>query len=261
MRRPLELLDELVAQGRQEFTFNVAQDALGTSASATANVLRRLGDQGLVDRLTRGHYAIRPLGSLGTAAITEDLPGVVGAAFEGRDHRIAYLSALSELSVLTHPVRAVQVACTEQVRFSAVSRRPLKLVMERAQTIHLEADRVGTSWMSNLERALFESALRVDLVGGSDRLAEALGSGASRADPERIGRLAEAFGLRGQAAERRLASLAATLDLPLRLEPIVSAHRPVIRLDPRDERSEWVDQRFRVSWNVTPDELWAVVGS
>ena len=153
--RPLELLDELVARDGRSSRSTSPRQALGTSASATANVLRRLGDQGLVDRLTRGHYAIRPLGSLGTAVITEDLAGVVGAAFEGRDHRIAYLSALSELSVLTHPVRAVQVACTQQVRFSAVSRRPLKLVMERAETIHLEADPVGTSWMSNLERALF----------------------------------------------------------------------------------------------------------
>lgn len=122
--RSLQLIDELLAQGRQEFTFDVAKDALGTSASATANTLRRLSDQGLVDRVTRGHYAIRPLGSLGTSAVTDDLAGAVGAAFERRQHRIAYLSALSELSILNHPVRAVQVACTKQVRFTTVSRRP-----------------------------------------------------------------------------------------------------------------------------------------
>ncbi len=261
MARNLKLIDELLAQGRQEFTFNVAQDALGTSASVTANVLRRLSDQGLVDRLTRGHYAIRPLGSLGTSAVTENLSAAVGAAFEGREHRIAYLNALSELSVLSHPVRSVQVACTQQVRFTMVSKRPLKLVIERPETIHLEADPVGKSWMSNLERALFESALRVDLVGGSERLAEALGNSAGRADPARRVRLGKAFGPRGRAAERRLASLAATLNLPLHLEPTVGNRQPIIRLDPRDARREWVDTRFRVAWNLTPDEIWAVVGS
>jgi predicted transcriptional regulator of viral defense system len=261
MPQSLKLIDELVAQGRQEFTFDVAQDALGTSASATANTLRRLSDQGLVDRLTRGHYAIRPLGSLGTSAITDNLAGAVGAAFEDRQHRIAYLSALSELVILNHPVRAVQVACTRQVRFKSVSRRPLKLVIEKPETIHLEAERLGASWISTLDRALFESAMRVDLVGGSQRLAEALGNSARRVDPAKIDRLAEAFGPRGRAAERRLASLAVTLELPLGLEPTVGTRQPVIRLDPRDERTEWVDDRFRVAWNLTPDEMWAVVGS
>lgn len=137
----------------------------------------------------------------------------------------------------------------------------LKLVIEKSETIHLEAERIGTSGISTLERALFESAMRVDFVGGSQRLAKALGNSARRVDPAKIVRLAEAFGPRGRAAERRLASLAVTLDLPLGLEPTVGARQPVIRLDPRDERVDWVDDRFRVAWNRNPDEMWAVVGS
>lgn len=257
----LELIDTLVAQGREAFTFEDAKTTLGASPTATANALRRLTDKGLVDRLTRGHYAIRPLGSLGTSAATDDLSLAVGAAFEGREHRIAYLSALSELGLLAHPVRTVFVACTQQARLRTVSRRPLRVIVERVQTIHLEAEATGRSWRSTLERALFECALRVDLAGGAERLAETVANGAPEADPARIVRLARAFGSRGHAAERRLASLARALALPLQLEPEVAPRQPVIRLDPGDNHVEWVDGTFRVAWNSTTDELRAVIGN
>jgi predicted transcriptional regulator of viral defense system len=261
MDHQLELIDTLMAEGQQEFTFEDARAKLGRSPSATANALHRLGQRGLVDRLSRGHYAIRPLGSLGTSAARDNLARAVGATIDRREHRIAYLSALSELELLTHPVRTVFVACTHQVRLPTISRRPLKVVIERAETIHLEAEPVEHSWRSTLERALFECALRIDLAGGTERLAEALARGASQADPARIGRLGKAFGARGLAAERRLASLAQALALPLGLELMPIPRQPTIRLDPRDNHIEWVDGTFRVAWNITVDELRAVVGN
>jgi predicted transcriptional regulator of viral defense system len=261
MVRQLELIDTLMAEGREAFTFEEAKATLGASPSATANALRRLNEKGLVDRLTRGHYAIRPIGSLGTSAVTDHLSLAVGAAFEGREHRIAYLSALSELGLLSHPVRTVFVACTQQVRFQTISHRRLRTIVERTETIHLEAEPTGRSWRSTLERALFECALRIDLTGSAERLAEAVANGAPEADPARLDRLARAFGPRGLAAERRVASLAAALGLPLRLEPKVDPRQPVIRLDSGDDHVEWVDAAFRVAWNTTPDELRAVIGN
>jgi predicted transcriptional regulator of viral defense system len=261
MVRQLELIDTLVAEGREAFTFEEAKTTLGASPAATANVLRRLREKGLIDRLTRGHYAIRPLGSLGTSAATDNLSLAVGAAFEGRQHRIAYLSALSELGLLGHPVHTVFVACVQQVRLRTVSHRPLRVVVERAETIHLEAESVGRSWRSTLERALFECALRVDLTGGAQRLAEAVAQGAPAAAPARLVRLAEAFGPRGLAALRRLASLARALELPLGLTPKVAARQPVIFLDPRNDHVEWIDDTYQVAWNFTVDELRAVVGN
>jgi predicted transcriptional regulator of viral defense system len=258
---PLQLLDELVAEGRGEFTFGEARARLGASSTATANALRRLSDKGLVDRVVRGRYAIRPLGSLGTSAAAEDLGLAVGAAFVGREHRIAYLTALGELGALSHPVPPVFVACTEQVRRQAISRRPLRVVIERPKTIHLEAEPTGHSWTSTLQRALFECALRVDLCGGVERLAEALVGSVGQVDAGRIVPLVRAFGARGRAAERRLASLADALDLFLGLKPEVDRRRPVIRLDPRDRHVDWIDERYRVAWNMTPDELRAVVSN
>ncbi|MDA8265936.1 MAG: hypothetical protein M0T79_11460 [Actinomycetota bacterium] len=257
----LDLLDTFVARGQNEFTFHDAHQALGASVSATANTLRRLGEKGLVDKLVRGHYAIRPLGSLGTSAATEDLGLAVGTAFDGYLHRIAYASALSELGLLSHPVRIVYVACTKQVRFTKVSRRPLRAIIEQPKTIHLEAEQLGKTRRSSLERALFEAAMRVDLVGGVERLTEALAAGASDANPARIKRLSKAFGARGLAAERRLASLATALDLPLALNPQVGKRQPVIRLDPRDCDVVWTDGKYRVAWNRSMDELRAIVNN
>ncbi len=258
MARALELIDSLVAEGKEEFTFDEARAALDRSPTATANTLRRLQDNGLVDRLGRGRYAIRPLGSLHTSATTDDLALAVGATFGDREHRIAYLSALADLGLLSHPARTITIACTAQVRASTISRRPLRVVMEQVETIHLEAESIGRSWRSKLERALFECALRVDLTGGVERLAEALTDGASGADPDRISLLAKVFGPRGLAAERRLASLAQVLDLPVRLDPTVKPRQPIVRLDPRDQRVVWVDGTFRVAWNINADELRAV---
>jgi predicted transcriptional regulator of viral defense system len=261
MIRPLELIDSLVAEGREEFTFDEARAALGRSPTATANILRRLQDNGLVDRLGQGSYAIRPLGSLHTSATTDDLELTVGATFGDREHRIAYLSALADLGLLSHPVRAITVACTRQVRADTISRRPLRVVIERAETIHLEADPIGRSWRSTLDRALFECALRLDLTGGIERLAEALANGAASVDPDRLSLLATLFGPRGLAAERRLASLAQVLDLPLHLAPTVGPRQSIVRLDPRNEKVTWVDDTFRVAWHVTADELRAVAGN
>jgi predicted transcriptional regulator of viral defense system len=261
MARPLELINSLVAEGKEEFTFAEARAELKRSPTATANTLRRLQDNGLVDRLGRGRYAIRPLGSLHTSATTDDLALAVGATFDDRQHRMAYLTALADLGLLSHPVRTITIACTTQVRVPAISHRPLRVVIERAETIHLAAERLGRSWRSTLDRALLESTLRVDLMGGVERLAEVLANGAADADPAKVSLLAKAFGPRGLAAERRLASLAQGLDLPLRLAPNVGRRQPIVRLDPRDDKVAWVDYTFRVAWNVSADELRAVAGN
>lgn len=261
MARQLELIDTLLTEGRDEFTFEDARVRLKVSTESTANFLARLIEMGLINKLARGHYAIRPLGALGTSLVTQDLSVAVGAAFEGHEHRIAYLSALSELGLLSHPVRTIYVACTKQVRFKTVGRRPLRVVVEKPETIHLGAETVKNSWRSSLERALFECALRVDLIGGAERLGAAVASGSRDADSVQIVHLAKSFGARGLAAERRLASIATSLQLPLTLDPDVSKRQPLIRLDPRDDRIAWTDSRFRVAWNMTIDELQAVVGN
>jgi len=80
-------------------------------------------------------------------------------------------------------------------------------------------------------------------------------------DPVKIGRLSKAFGARGVSAQRRLASLATNLDLPVTIDSPVGKRRPIIQLDPRDKRVEWIDEKYRVAWNVSTDELQAVVGN
>lgn len=260
MLRHMELVNALAADGHETFGFDDAREILGVSGSATANTLRRLRENGLVERLAKGRYAIRPLGSLGTSTASDDLKLAVGGAFPDVDHRIGYLSALGELGLLTHPVRTVFVACTRQVRARSVSKRRLHVVIERPETIHLGADEVGPSWRSGVERALLDCALRVDLAGGSERLAEAVTAAAAEADPGKITEMASVFGDRGLAGIRRLASLSRVLELPLHLEPDAVSRKPTVRLDPGDAHVDWIDPVFRVAWNTGPDELRSVVG-
>jgi predicted transcriptional regulator of viral defense system len=101
--------------------------------------------------------------------------------------------------------------------------------------------------------------MRVDLAGGVERLAEALSNGARDARANRITKLTRCFGARGSAAERRLASLARALDLPFALNPQLTQHQPLIRLDPRDGRDVWIDKTFNVAWNVSVEEVRAVI--
>jgi predicted transcriptional regulator of viral defense system len=257
--RQIELIDTLVAQGRESFTLDEARALLGSTSSAAVNVLRRLEQKGLVDRVARGHYAIRPLGALGTSAVTDNLGIAVAGAFEQREHRIAYSTALSEHGLLSHPVRSIYVACVRQVRIPALSKRRLRVVVERPSTIHLEAERAGPSWQSTLERALFESALRVDLAGGVERLAEALANAAPDVDATRFHLLAQAFGGRGLAAWRRLASISAALSLPLNQVPPTHSGQPRIALDPGDDHVEWMDDVYRVTWHLPVEDIRAVV--
>ena len=96
-------------------------------------------------------------------------------------------------------------------------------------------------------------------MGGPEALASALERAASGIRPRGLAPLVKAFGPRGAAAERRLASLARALDLSLDLEPRVSPSRPIIRLDPQDDHIEWIDREMRVAWSTSVDEIRAVV--
>jgi hypothetical protein len=50
-------------------------------------------------------------------------------------------------------------------------------------------------------------------------------------------------------------------DLPLGLHPMVEERQSRIRLDPRESEVVWTDDRFKVAWNTTVDELRAVIGN
>ena len=103
----LALANNLVAEGRLTFTFEEVEKRLGKSKTATANLLKRMQTAGLIDRVRRGHYAVRQLGVLGTPVAAEDVALSVGAALKGLPHRIAYRSALYEHDLVVHPARSI----------------------------------------------------------------------------------------------------------------------------------------------------------
>jgi len=154
----LRLVDDLVADGKEHFTFAEAVRRVDRSPAATANLLRRMVAAGLVDRVRRGRYAIRPLGVLGTRAAAEDVALAVAAAFAGLPHRIGYRSALDEHDLVTHPSRTIYVACPQRVRTAQLSGRPLRTVVERAAAVGAGAIERAGAKLSDQERALLGAA-------------------------------------------------------------------------------------------------------
>lgn len=252
----LGLANDLVANGKLHFTFGDAQRRLGRSAAATGNFLKRMQAAGLIDRVRRGHYVIRQLGVLGTPSVAEDVALAVGAAFAGVPHRMGYRTALDEHDLIVHPARSITVATPKQVRTKILSGRPLHIVQEPESRIMVGAIPCGPSWVSDIERALLDAAMRPGLVGGAAVLAEAIATSDEKIDVDKITQYARQ--LKWAAALRRIGSIADALEfrgLAGRLRPL----KPItadLDLEPGAKRPHvWRDSQWRVRWLQTPDEL------
>lgn len=255
----LSLADELVAEGSSTFTFNRAQELLGKKPSTVANLLARMEKAGLVDRVRRGHYAIRPLGRLGTPTVVEDIALAVGAALKDLPHRIAYQTALYEHDLLVQPVRSIQVAAIHPVRTRKLSTWPLKIVIESPENLEVGRVAQGISYFSDLHRAILDAARRPILVGGLEVLAGVLTVAAPNLSGEIL--MDYATRLNWPTAIRRLGSLADTLNL-VSLQGVLAPLKRIssdLDLEPdQTGRTVWRDRRWQVRWTRTVDELLAV---
>lgn len=253
-REVLQLLDELAAEERGGITTAELRARLLISEQSASNLLSRLVKAGLLDRVARGSYALRPLGQLGTRAASQDIALAVGAAFSSEPHRIAFRSALDHHELLTHPARTVQVAMPRRVRLDRISGRRFTPIYETGETVAIASEDAGYgALVSSVERALLESAGRPVLAGGWTTIAEAL----SRADvdPARLSTLGER--MMAGVALRRLGSLAEAIErreLAEGLPTPVPEARMVV-LDPREPAERpWTDRRWRVRWPISPEQ-------
>ena len=252
--RGLQLLDKFAGEGRTAFTSAEVRDTLALSRQAASNLLARLLRAGLVDRVSGGRYAMRPLGSLGTAAAWDDLGSAVAAAFAGHPHRISFLTALDHHGLLVRPVRPILVASAYRPRITTLSGRPLRVIREAPATLLLGAVPLGPSRIATVERALLDTAARPRLTGGAARLAEALAGAQATAGVADLATRLEAL-----PAYRRIGSISATLSLPARYGLTPPAWRHLIELDPTaDRRDGWSDTIWGVAWPYPPSELAAV---
>lgn len=255
----LQLVDDLVCEGMSVFSTADAVRRTGASPTATANLLKRMLRSGLIERISRGRYAVRQLGVLGTSTAAENLAVAVSAAFGDQLHRIGYRSALDEHDLIAHPARVACVATAKRSRISSLGTRRLVTVIEPETSVHVGVERLGPSWVSGLERALLDAAARVSLVGGAAVLGEAVVAAADQVD---VSKLMEFAGVLGwNAALRRLGSVADALEvqgLAGEFEPL-EPPKSDIQLEPGlDEATAWRDSRWRVRWHVTRDELASV---
>ena len=255
--RALHLLNKLASEGRTAFTAADVQGALSLSPQAASNLLSRLVETGLVDRIARGRYAIRQIGALGTSAVWDDLGSAVAAVFSDHPHRIGFLTALDHHGLLVRPVRTIQVASSYHPREKSLTGRPFRVVSEGEATVLLGTEPLGPSRIATVERALLDAASRPQLSGGASRVAEALA-----AVKDTTGLLDLAREVNAVVAYRRIGSLATALSLLVGrdLEPL--PWKTLIELD-RNARGEkgWVDKTWGVAWPYPASELEAVVAA
>ena len=218
-------------------------------------------DLGVVDRVRRGCYAIRPLGVLGTPAWTESEALAVAAAFAGLPHRIGYRSALNEHDLVTQPVRRIQVACSRRIRVRSLSGWPLMVIYEPPGIIGIGAVDLEKSKVSDMERALLDTANRPRSSGGVALLAEAIAMAGEEADAGKIARYADVTGW--HAALRRIGSIADALEIRGLAGKLCPDKRMSsdLNLDPSFTERQWRDPRWRVLWPMPVGELLAVAGN
>jgi predicted transcriptional regulator of viral defense system len=256
--KSLDIINK-IAQRSQVFTFDEFAASRKGSATSAANALRVLADMGIIDRVSRGAYVIRPIGRLGTNAAAEDIALVVGARFSGSLHRIAYAAALSFHGLLTRPTNKIQVATPRYVDMTELGERPFQSVAESSTTIDTGALDAGHgARVSGVERSLIDGARRIDLVGGVSTIADALlRLGPGEYDPDVIVRCSSQLGIPG--ALRRLGSIARAVgqDTLAGIAFQARRHRHLIPVDPHALGEPiWVDPDFKVAWAQEPlDEL------
>ena len=255
--RGLQLIDRLASEGRTAFRAADVQESMGLSRQASSNLLRRLVEAGLLDRIAPGRYAIRQIGTLGTAAAWDDLGSAVAAVFGGHPHRIGYLTALDHHGLLVRPVRPVQAASSYRPRAESLSGRPFRVVYEGPRTVLLGTEPLGPSRVATVERALLDTASKPKLSGGVWRLAEAL-TAVRRVSGLR--ELAQEIG--ALSGYRRIGSIASTLSLSIASDWAPPQWSSLIELD-RQSRGDkgWVDMRWGVAWPYPATDLEAAVAA
>lgn len=253
-RELLNLLDDQVRRGRSDITTREVRTKLGLSASSTSNLLTRMVEEGLLDRVTYGHYVVRPLGSLKTSAAAEDMALAVGAAFHTRLHRIAYRSALAYHELITQPVRVIQVAIANKASTRSLSGRTLDLILESTRTIHVGAIDAGHgASVSDVERALLDAARRNDLIGELPVVAEALEAASDSINIDQLIEYAERLDL--VYALRRLGSIANLRNVQSVREDLRGVHDDSWGPLPADPRATspivWRDPEWGIEWSST----------
>jgi predicted transcriptional regulator of viral defense system len=248
--QPLDIINKL-AQRSETFTFADFATIHGGPSPAAANALRGLVRKGIVDRVSRGAYVIRPIGRLGTAAGTEDIALVVGARFADGPHRIAYSTALDIHGLLTRPLNNIQLATVGLVEMAGLGGRPFHSIVEAAVTIHIGAIDAGhNARVSDIERSMIDAARRIGLVGGVSVLGDALSRLAPNDyNPDLV--VDYASKLQAPGPLRRLGSIARATGHNALADATAAArrHRHRIGVDPRvSTEPGWVDPEFKVVW-------------
>ncbi|MEX2424924.1 MAG: type IV toxin-antitoxin system AbiEi family antitoxin domain-containing protein [Acidimicrobiia bacterium] len=257
MSKTLRTLDFL-ARERRVFTAAEFREHYGGSPTNAANALKRAIRDGMIERVAHGSYAIREVGRLSTDSSTEDVLLALASVLGGRDHRIAYLTALELHSLLLYPPTEVQVALTSPTRTTHVSGRSFRQVIEVPRYLKVGASQTTHGCLvSDLPRALLDAARRPDLIGGVDTIVNALQL-AGQVDTHTIVEYADK--LDSHPALRRLGSMsvaAGRYDIASVIRSNTTLPVTPIAIDPSSPSEDvtWLDPAWNVAWDSMSADL------
>lgn len=193
-QRPADYIDALAARGRYHFTVAQLQEALGLSAPAARNALRRLASRNRVASPGRGFYVVVPpeYRTLGCLPAEQFIPALMER--EGRAYYVGLLSAAQYYGAAHHRPQEFQIfleknrrpiACGS-VRVVFIARKRLKDVPTRSFNTPRGSARVSTP-----------EATAIDLVGypghagGLDQVATVIAELAEDIDAASLAKAAE----------------------------------------------------------------------
>ena len=258
--RTLDLLDDLIAQGRAAITTAEAADALDIPRDQVRMRMHRYVQQGRVIAPARGLWVPVPpqdrvYGSLPGLEMIDLLMGHLD-----RDYYVGWLSAAEVHGAARQAPQALQVAVSAPVQDRTLGRVRLQFAT-RARVVDVPREQrtapTGRVWVATPATTALDLVDDPDRSGGLSNAATVI---AELADDGKLTEdgLADAAGHFAVTTVRRLGRLFDSLDLSALtggLQRLASEHRraPITALDRHSAPEGPVDHRWRVAVNTEID--------
>ena len=257
------LLAELQKNGKPIFTLLEAQKITKTDYYATANLLTKLIQRGVIARVKTATYLILQAG--GEKAQLKNWL-VLARALAGSDpYFISYYSAMRIHGMTSHPLLDVYMTVSKRKKNRELSGMIYHFITCKPRHFWGAADHWITKQdrvqISDLERTVLDGLDRPDLCGGLMEVVRGIWGKQKEIDPKKLLRYAQRF--RTKAALKRLGFILETLTMTPNLIPALRAStadaKDYILLDPQGLKEGRHVRRWRIRLNANMEELKAGV--
>lgn len=254
------LLATLASRDRTIFTTADAQQASGTSVSATNSLISGLLKKKWLIRLNRGTYLIVPLSAGEAAEYSENWYIVAKHLIQPAPYYLSHFSALEIHGMTTQPVLTVSISTPIRRISKEIAGATYRFVTTSADNLWGTEDIWVTPservTVSDLERTILDCLDRPDLAGGIIEVARGMWAVRGQLDFPKLAEYAQRLGRKSVA--KRLGFLLETfglgsIDTQAALKSLVSPSYTL--LDPSLPANGRHVRSWRVRANIEPDEL------